>query len=267
MKLNEGFNPEEYWKSRLHNKVGLDGVGYNGLDAKANSKLYKIRGYGFKSLVKKYIKGIQNKDVLDIGSGTGFYINLWVQFNAHKITGFDITDVACARLRQAYPDCNFEKVDITEKSQIRNYFNQFDVISIMDVIFHIVDDSKLPCAIENIALMLKKGSYLVFSDFLLKGASVRKKHIVFRNEREVIELLEKYGLRVVELRPLFYFLNDPIDTTNYFLKRIFYKYRNIAGQRKWLGNLILTVIYPIELIILRFRKSGPSTKIVICRKV
>jgi ribosomal protein L11 methylase PrmA len=36
----------------------------------------------------------KNTDILDIGSGTGFYVGLWKELSVRSVVGTDITNIA-----------------------------------------------------------------------------------------------------------------------------------------------------------------------------
>ena len=71
------------------------------------------------------------------------------------------------------------------------------------------------------------------------------------------------GLEIVKRVPVFVIMNDPIDSTNRFLKRFYWKIEKFASKNEFLGF----ILYPIELFLLVFIKEGPSTEIMVCKKI
>ena len=77
MSEEKKFNPDDYWEKRLTKKKGLEGVGYTRLGSYFNKWAYKVRRHVFEKLVKENKIAVEKSRVLDIGSGSGFYINIW----------------------------------------------------------------------------------------------------------------------------------------------------------------------------------------------
>ncbi len=67
---------EYYWENRLKENFGLHGAGYIGLGRSYNSWLYKVRRRVFVSRIKSMHLDFSDKQILDIGCGTGFYVGL-----------------------------------------------------------------------------------------------------------------------------------------------------------------------------------------------
>ena len=68
-----------------------------------------------------------NIEVLDIGCGTGFYVNLWRnKLGAKRIAGVDITNIAVDNLKRKYPGEaeEFCQADISSDDVIRRLANK-----------------------------------------------------------------------------------------------------------------------------------------------
>ena len=148
----------QYWEGRL--KQGLKGVGYIGLGEQYNRWLYRVRRHVFLSYAK-YISGLNQARILDIGSGTGFYIERWRELGVKSITGIDIAKASVETLTKKYPDHYFLRLDISERLEIITA-RQFDIVSAFDVLFHIVNDVRFERAIQNIYRQLKPGGIFIF---------------------------------------------------------------------------------------------------------
>jgi ubiquinone/menaquinone biosynthesis C-methylase UbiE len=125
------FSPKTYWEDRLVGKYSLEGVGDITL-GKYNLYLYKVRKWVFKRIVNKYLSEVKLKSVADVGSGTGFYIDLWNKIGAGKITGFDISQYAVEKLSVKYSDEKFA-FKTKDISDICLPEERFDIISAFDI--------------------------------------------------------------------------------------------------------------------------------------
>ena len=76
---------------------------------------------------------------LDIGSGVGWVVEYLLD-RGFRVDGCDIADVAVESLAQRYPDGSFFQLAVGTDPIPRDD-ESFDVITMMDVVYHIVDDA------------------------------------------------------------------------------------------------------------------------------
>jgi SAM-dependent methyltransferase len=96
--------------------------------------------------------GKQGVTALDVGSGTGWVIEQLLQ-RTPNVSGVEITDVALGRLRTRFPQLTLEQAEIG-KDPLPFAAAAFDVVTMMDVAYHIVDDAALDNAVTEIARVL-----------------------------------------------------------------------------------------------------------------
>jgi len=82
--MTNKFDTKNYWESRLESNYNLKGVGDIGLSESYNKSLYRVRGNVFRYAIRDITLDKAKINVLDIGSGTGFYIKQWLQSGAKK---------------------------------------------------------------------------------------------------------------------------------------------------------------------------------------
>jgi 2-polyprenyl-3-methyl-5-hydroxy-6-metoxy-1,4-benzoquinol methylase len=259
------FVPKDYWENRLKKKFGLHGVGYLGLGKHYNNWLYKIKKAVFFRKLKSHRLDFANCNVLDVGCGTGFYIERWKDLGVRKIVAIDITNVAIENLRPKYPDVGFYQMDIGANVQSIPSF-RFDAVSAFDVLYHIVDDKKYEKAMGNIYSLLKAGGLFIWSDNFLHDKTERSTHQVSRSLDSIEKLLIATGFQIIERRPMFYLMNAPIDTSNR-LKKIFWRIVGLSVSRSEFAGLVIgALLYPLELMLTSLAKESPTTEIMICKK-
>lgn len=259
------FVPRDYWENRLEKTYALDGVGYIGLGKHYNNWLYKIRKTVFARRIKSLYLDFSSINVLDVGCGTGFYIDRWKDFGVRSIVGVDITQVAIENLQKNYPDIEFYRMDISDNIQSLPKDN-FDVISAFDVLFHIVDDKKYANAVRNIFSLLKPGGIFVWSDNFLHVETAKSAHQVSRSLASIEQILLSVGFEIVERRPMFYLMNSPVDSRSIFRKFIWNALAYCIAKSEFAGLVIGGIIYPFELIMTSLANESPTTEIMICRK-
>jgi predicted TPR repeat methyltransferase len=215
----EAFSPDEYWEERLTTGKGLVGVGHARMGRYFNYWAYKVRRHVFRRQVAATRVSARRARVLDIGSGSGFYIRLWKELGATHITGADLTNVAVRDLKKDYPSEEFFQCDIGDVNfNKEGELQQYDIVSCMDVLFHVVDDKRFEQAITNIASRLNNGGHFIYSDTFLHGKEIRGRHQVCRTKEYLYRVLEANGFEIITRRPFMYLTNNPIDSTNLILR-------------------------------------------------
>src|SRR5688500_17290577 len=137
------FDNKRYWETRLREPYSLAGVGYLRLGRRYNEWMYRIRGDVFDQVVERIAKSEERRGwrVLDVGAGTGFYVDRWMRLGA-EVTGLDLTEVAVGELSRCFPAARFVQADIGGPLvQVPLEPGSFDAVSAFDVLFHIVDDA------------------------------------------------------------------------------------------------------------------------------
>ena len=155
------YTPKRYWNNR-HKKYGLDlrGVGNCSLTTAENEKEYQQARETFLRLSREEHIDFSKSKILDIGCGTGFYADIVRSQGAADYLGLDITDQLFPELRKEFRSFRFKKLDITKESMDE----KFDVILMIDVTQHIVDDQSFSLAMRNInSCLSNNGTFIVTS--------------------------------------------------------------------------------------------------------
>ena len=100
-----------YWEERLAAGERLSGVGWLGLGEPFNRWMYRVRRRVFLRRIGPLVRG-QAPAVLDVGTGSGFYVERWQELGAGSITGADLTHAAVGSLGERFPAHRFVRLDI-----------------------------------------------------------------------------------------------------------------------------------------------------------
>jgi SAM-dependent methyltransferase len=253
---------QEYWETRLRSNFSLGGVGYLGLGEAFNRWSYRVRRHGLTKILKT-LHLSPDASVLDMGSGTGFMIEVWRRAGFRNVQGCDLTLVAVERLRDRFPGQRFLTVDISAPEA--TYSNEFDVVSANDVLFHITDDGAYRQALANISRALRPGGYFIFSENFLRERTLRSDHQVSRSLEEITSVLQQVGLTPVVRRPLFVLMNSPVDSSSPLLALWWRNLTRVLRGGK-VGGLLGALLYGPELLFVRLVKDGPSSEVMVCRR-
>jgi len=261
------LDTKSYWEERLSGEYSLLGVGDIGLGHAYNYWLYRVRSSIFNRLVRTHWSGELPERILDVGSGTGFYIDLWLQFGVKEVMGADLTAVAVKNLSERFPSAaGFEQLDISAPLPKSIEKASFDAISVFDVLFHIVEDAKFESALQNLGSLLKPGGLMLYSDNF-PDTTQEIGHQSSRSWQLVEPMLKKSGLKVRKRCPMFVLMNDPVRTKSRVFRKYFSVLTRFIRKGERFGGLAGRLLYGPELLATSLIKAGPSTEILVLEKV
>jgi SAM-dependent methyltransferase len=201
--MSEPYDPKVFWESRLRGSFNLKGTGHIGFSESYNRWLYRRKRQCLESSLRD--TPLRDKDVLDIGCGTGFFVEWYLKRRAN-VVGIDITDVSIEKLTQRYSGKFFTQ-DIADP-HYRPY-REFDLVNMWDVIYHIVETDAFDQTLQNISISLKPGALLLITDWFGASSDLRlAEHVKVR----CLDTYRRSLGRNFELKglyPLYNVLNKP----------------------------------------------------------
>lgn len=165
-----GYDAARYWQDRFQ-KYGksLKGVGDEGLSEEQNQKMYAHAASVFQGILQGCGIDLRQAKVLEIGCGTGFFTGIVNGLGVNDYTGLDITDVLFDDLTRKFPRYKFFLKDITQAILPDKY----DLIIMIDVLEHIVDEPRFNFAMDSIRQALTDSGIFLAGPLLKK----RQKHL------------------------------------------------------------------------------------------
>ena len=270
------YENDRYWTQRLEREFTLAGVGHAGVGLAFNRWAYRVRRKVLLRALEAHGVAVAGARILELGFGTGFYLDLWREMNAAHVTGFDITEIAvnAARERFGSTGWSFAKADIGAPLPLGAAAGACDFATAFDVLFHIVEDKSWNAALDNIVSALKPGGHAVIFD---KYQAVENaiSHVRRRTLDTYQEALARRGMKVLEVRPIFFLMNSPTDLSglskfafkaSWSLVKTPYKLGKHVGVGEALGGAMGAGLYIPELMLSKIFSSGPSTKLLLARK-
>jgi SAM-dependent methyltransferase len=207
------FDAGAYWRSRVVSGSDLAVVGHRSMGRAYNGQIYERRLEVLDALVGKYaMKPFEELRVLDIGCGSGFYTGYWLALGVKSYVGLDISEATIRHLSGQYPDYDFVRADVTDE-QLEAFpdLAQFDVVTVFDVFYHIVDDKRFANAVRHIALLTGKSGVVLIMDQLYPDRYQLSKHVVYRERQGYLGLFGQFGFDLVENELLFHYLVPPLS--------------------------------------------------------
>ncbi len=204
-KKTDLMNTQRYWEERLTLNLNLRGTGHRAFGMDYNKWLYQAQTDCLDLLIAQHNIDVAGQRVLDVGSGSGFFVDYFAQRGAGTIYGVDITEVSVAHLRETYPQHTFLTCDIADTQPSIDH--DFQLISVMSVLYHILDDTRFATAVTNLAHWLMPGGYLFISDTFAPSLLLTARHARFRTLHEYEQILLEHEIEIVDLIPVYYLLN------------------------------------------------------------
>lgn len=224
----------------------------------------------FKRIVQQHLLPTGRTTFLEIGCGTGDFIQQIAHTENLEITGSEVYLKGLAYAKKNLPNLDFVQFDVTQGK----IGKQFDIITAFDVIEHIDNDN---AALANINQMLNKNGVLILSVpqhmFLWSRLDEIVKHKRRYSKRELLTRLKENGFEI-SFATSFVFVLFPLM----MLSRLFDKGRDKSQSDKYalekrvrfprILNAILNVFMRVDEGLIKLGISLPfgGTLVVVARK-
>lgn len=259
------YDPQPYWRALLSRSLDLRGVSWPDLSLSFNRWQYRAR----LEAIRRVTPTAAGLRVLDVGAGTGFWVALWQSLGAADVCGVDLTETSVEHLRARFPSQRFSQGDI---AQAVPFAGPFDLISAIDVLLHIVDDTAYAQALHNLRTVSKVGTRLVLLEPLAQGRPIRYKPEMNSRARgldAVQDMLHAAGWRVRSVQPAVWLLSIPIETRPQLVHRLLAGFwrrleRLVQGERR--GACVGALLYPLDRALCRL-PWGPTAKVLLAEAV
>jgi SAM-dependent methyltransferase len=261
-----GGSSRDYWEQRLGQHPHLAGVGSLACGLPLNRWLYRVRSHRFRAVVRRLGIDAARQRILDVGSGTGFYLEQWKRLGAGAVDGLDFATTAVSELRAAHPESRIYRCDLGDRESALPS-DAYDVVSAFDVLFHIVDDGRYATALHHLARVLRPGGLLLYSDnFVHRPRPPAGSYHFSRTLETIGRELDRAGFDLLWRVPMFVLLNAPDDTSSRALHGWWRLVSAATRRHEALGLLIGAAAFPLELVLTGMLRESPSTEIAACRK-
>jgi 2-polyprenyl-3-methyl-5-hydroxy-6-metoxy-1,4-benzoquinol methylase len=277
VKQVETFDPLRYWEQRLQAHPGIAGVGYLGLSPKFLEHQYRSRMHQVELALRHYrLADLAGRSVLDIGSGTGIWLNFWHQHRVSRAVGLDFAQPSVDSLKAQFPDDLIIQADASVMPLPLPDTMRFDIISAFDVLLHIVDSDAFRRTIANLAHHSAPSGWLIISDPIVQsqGYVPNRSYAVHNKVRSITEyrdVLEAHGFVIDSVRPATVLLNNPLEAKNqltFLALSAWWKATVLWGRSDKFASLLGPLAVKADQIACRFCSNGhsPTAKIIFARR-
>ncbi len=262
------YDAERFWEARLRGRFDLSGAGFRGIGKSFNEALYRQRLIVLRRAIRRFHLPVEGADVVELGPGSGFYVDRWRAWNVRSLLGLDITAVVPERLAAAYPAYRFAQADVSEAWPTDDA--SADIVTAFDVLFHIVDDARFEAAVRQAGRVVRPGGHLLVSDLFLHDRAFRGDHQVSRTLADYAAILSASGFEILGRLPIFVTMHPALDVPAGRRRRLAERWWRriettlVANPR--LGRRIGAVLFWIDRSLTRVLREGPSTELLVARR-
>jgi SAM-dependent methyltransferase len=271
------FDALGYWEQRLREYPGITGVGYLGRSSQFIEHQYRSRMHLLRLALEAYgLADLAGRSVLDVGSGTGIWLDFWHQYGAKRVVGLDFAQVSVDRLTAKFPDDLIVLADMSEIPLPLPDIMRFDVISAFDVLLHIVDPVGFRRAIANLARHCAPGGWLIISDAIIQGGGYipRQNYAEYSTVRSLAEyrnVLTANGFVIDSVQAATVLQSNPLEASNrlnFFALSAWWKATGLWGRSEMLSRLLGPMVMKCDQIACRRCQNGnaPGAKMIFARK-
>ena len=269
------YEPRTYWEELLAREYNLRGVAYPELPESFNARFYRVSEAAARRALRRagFVAGMPPRRVLDVGAGTGAWIDFWSRLGVREIVGVDLTETAVARLSAQYPEHSFVRADVSDAALPVD--PPFDAVSAMSVLLHIPDEGAFEGAVNNLASVLRPGGVVLVMDPIVVHRWWGTPFTDASNSRvrsldEWRRVFDAAELDIVALEPVTWLFANPIDTRHRTTFRLLSAYwratsRLVSGRERT-GTVVSSAAAALDAALVRLGKTGPSTKCLVGRR-
>jgi SAM-dependent methyltransferase len=269
----EKYQPKDYWNERLSKALNLEGVGCLGYGEQYNTFLYRSKVRAFERGLKSVgILTLTDKSVLDAGAGTGFWVKYFLNREVRSCMGLDIAEIAVANLSRtiASEKASFICADLSNPELSSLIDEKFEIITAIDMLYHIIQDDLLVMAIQNVSKVTLQQGWFIFSDSIGISEEPRsgETHVKPRPLSYWKPLLRNNGFEIRALIPMYLFIHAALSgppavksTVNW----IHYSLTRRISEKPIFGKAYLQLLSLLDGLGTRF--VGTSLYLVFAQKV
>lgn len=260
------YVPERFWEER-YSRLDLTRSGHRDLPEAYNRWLYRRKQAVLKRSLRAMGFDARDKRVLEIGVGTGAYLDFWGRLGVRAVTGLDISHAATEFLRGRHPGSAFFKRDVTEPGLRSDCGADFDLVAALDVLYHVVDDARLEAALRNIADVLQPGGVFAMHDQFLHRPTQPHGYICWRSLADWQKLLGAAGFEIVSRTPIFFGMIQTNDCTSpRAAARMDALWNRVHPWIHRLPSVSGAIAYGIDSGLGMFLREGPSMELLLARR-
>jgi SAM-dependent methyltransferase len=212
-----------YWTNLVvgSSNSDVDEVGHPDMGREFNLAAYSLRLEALKNALRgsRFLPSASR--VFDVGFGVGFYLQFWKNLGCSKIAGTDISRVAWENAKARFADCDLRLRDVVSldgEDDWSNMIEGFDLVTAIDVMYHIMADESAKRALHNVARLVAPDGTLLITEKFPSASPVSESSLVRRRPFSwYASTLAEHGFQPRGSYPVFWCMDPPVFNSGQLL--------------------------------------------------
>jgi ubiquinone/menaquinone biosynthesis C-methylase UbiE len=260
------FDHEAYWAER-YRAIDISKSGHIDLPVAYNRWLYRRkRECLFRDLRRAGFRP-EGASVLEVATGTGVYVEAWKRAGVGRLVGIDLSQAATDSLRVRFPGFSFHKRDLGEPGLAELTGTGFDLVTAVDMLYHIVEEERFPVALANLAAACKPGGLLAIHEVFPHRAELDFGYLKLRTLDAYSRALDAAGFEILSRTPTFFFsvqANDPsTEAVGARMRALWQRTYPIIERAPGAAGALA---YAVDSVLGAVMREGPSFEMLVCRR-
>jgi SAM-dependent methyltransferase len=201
------FDARHYWARRLTDGAQLAATGTRPFGEDYQLWLYRLKEAAVRRAISQCRGDVSGADVLNVGCGWGYFEPLFAQWGAAQVTGIDFVESTVQALKARGGPFEYHTGDIGGALPAALTGRTFDVVTAIDVLYHLVDERAFVRAVRNLCSLCRPdGGMLVWTDAPWRATRQDEQHphCRYRNWSRYQAIFEEFGLTRLAATPMYH---------------------------------------------------------------
>ena len=191
---DQTYQPLQYWESRHQRfRNSLQSVGHLQLNHHDNAQQYEVKRRRIVEMINRHVPQSKGHTLLDAGCGVGIFTRTFVEMG-FDVTALDFSTSAIKKARSAVPQARFLVAPLATLQLDEG----FDVIAVIDVLLHVVNDRQWRATLASLAGHLHSSGRMLILDHLKKVSPDHPPHLMTRSLAQYKAMFVNLGLSILE---------------------------------------------------------------------
>jgi len=201
------FDPIRYWTERVGPEATLADTGIKDFSLAYNEKLYRLKTFAFKRLLAPHSAQLLGAPALNIGCGSGYFEDWLERTYGMRTFGVDVSPRLVAALQRKHQARRYECWNFAEQPNPHFDRAYFLLITFIDILYHIVDDTLWSQTLRHAIEHLRPGGLLLLTDIAAGKPACSGPHVRFRSLDAYEEVLTLCRLERISSVDMYYLFN------------------------------------------------------------
>jgi SAM-dependent methyltransferase len=201
---SKSFDASSYWRRRLATGARLSATGTRPFGEPYQRYLYRLKVAAIRRLLKPFRHRLQGARVLNVGCGWGFFEPVFAAMGARHVVGVDFVPETIRELQARRPEFEYHCASVTEPWPEALAGRSFDLVTSIDVLYHVIDDLEFARAIENLCVLCRgDGGLMLWTEAPLRENTSEHPHCRYRSFLDYQPMFTRYGVHPRATLPVY----------------------------------------------------------------